>query len=144
MIERFRQNLTIYFAEAAGLGAFMISACVFSVLIFHPDFANAVIPAGARLPLMGTAMGLTAIAIFKSPVGSLSGGHINPAVTLTFWRLGKIGTADAAFYMIFQFIGSTCGVLVAWLATGTRLAHSMVNFAATVPDISGTLISFAA
>ncbi len=35
-------------------------------------------------------MGGTAIAIVFSPFGKRSGAHFNPAVTLTFWRLGKV------------------------------------------------------
>jgi len=35
-------------------------------------------------------MGLTAIAIIYSPWGKQSGAHLNPAVTFTFFRLGKV------------------------------------------------------
>src|SRR2546427_3813480 len=36
------------------------------------------------------AMGATAIAIVTSPWGKRSGGHFNPAITFTFYRLGKV------------------------------------------------------
>ena len=39
---------------------------------------------------MGLAMGATAIALIYSPWGKRSGAHMNPAMTLTFLRLGKI------------------------------------------------------
>ena len=44
---------------------------------------------------MGIAMGLTAVALIYSPLGARSGAHMNPAVTLTFLRLGKIAPVDA-------------------------------------------------
>ena len=40
-------------------------------------------------------MGLTAILIIYSPWGKQSGAHLNPSVTLTFFRLGTIQTWDA-------------------------------------------------
>ncbi len=36
---------------------------------------------------IGIAMGLTAIALIYSPWGKQSGAHMNPAVTLTFYRV---------------------------------------------------------
>ena len=48
---------------------------------------------------MGLAMGLTAIGIIYSPWGKQSGAHLNPAVTLTFFRLGKVAPWDAVFYV---------------------------------------------
>ena len=56
-------------------------------------------------------MGVTAIAIVFSPLGKRSGAHFNPAVTLTFWRLGKIRGWDALFYVLAQCFGAVAGVV---------------------------------
>ncbi len=135
-----------YLIEAAGLGVFMISACIFTVLLYHPSSGTGQIVANdtARRVLMGLAMGSTAVAIIFSPLGKRSGAHINPAVTLTYFRLGKIGACDAAFYTLFQFIGGITGVLVASLVFGNLVAHQSVNYAATVPGPNGPLPAFLA
>jgi aquaporin Z len=51
--------------EAAGLGLFMLSACAFTVLFYHPRSAAArgLEPPILRRCLMGLAMGLTAVAM---------------------------------------------------------------------------------
>lgn len=120
----------------------MVSACVFGVLIFHPDSYLAEYNASVRNIPMGVAMGLTAIAIFKSPWGKRSGAHINPAVTLTFLRLGKITPSDAFFYAVFQFAGAVSGVWLAWLFLGERLAVGEVRFVPTVPGMNGIALAF--
>ena len=81
-----------YLMEAAGLGLFMLSACLFTVLLEHPGSAahQALPDPLLRRALIGVAMGLTAVAIIYSPFGKRSGAHLNPSVTFTFWRLGKI------------------------------------------------------
>ena len=60
-----------YLMEAAALGTFMISACVFGVLLGHPASAvhQAIESDVLRRIITGIAMGLTAIAIFCSPWG---------------------------------------------------------------------------
>ncbi len=132
--------------EAAGLGAFMVSACLFGVLLEHPDsfvrqsFADPV----SRRFLMGLAMGLTAVVIIYSPWGQQSGAHINPAITLTFLRLGKVPPADAFFYIVAQFAGGLTGVLLVDLLIGKRLASPTVNYVATVPGSRGPHIAFLA
>ncbi len=70
------------------------------VLIEHPASA---VRQGLADPLLrgvliGLAMGMTAIAIVHSPLGKRSGAHFNPAVTFTFFRLGRVQSWDAAFY----------------------------------------------
>ncbi len=122
----------------------MISACVFGVVLFHPNSPLVSLNSFVRNVLMGIAMGSTAIGIFLSPWGKRSGSHINPSVTLTFFRLGKIKSADAVFYVIFQFIGGTIGVLFSWMILGNALSNSAVNFVVTVPNNSGESVSFAA
>lgn len=132
-----------YLIEAWGLGSFMVSACLFGVLLFHPDSYFAGYGMTLRTVLMGIAMGSTAVAIFKSPWGKRSGAHINPVVTLTFYRLGKIAGTDAIFYSLAQFSGAAIGVVLAWLLLGDLLAVPEVNFVATVPGKWGTAAAFA-
>ena len=130
--------------EAAALGVFMISACVFTVLLEHPasPVHRAIDDGFQRRLLMGLAMGLTASAIIHSPWGHRSGAQMNPALTFTFWTLGKIGKRDAFFYVLFQFAGGLAGVLLSALVIGPPLWHSAVNFAATVPGMPGESAAF--
>lgn len=144
MIKSIKNHWLEYVCEALGLGAFMVSACLFSVIFFHPNSAASAWNLHLRFGLIGLVMGATAVAIFMSPFGKLSGAHINPAVTLTFWRLGKIKTNDAIFYALFQFIGASLGVMLSWLFLGDWLAISDVNFAVTIPNKAGWFVSFIA
>src|SRR3954468_13457894 len=93
-----------YLMEAAELGLFMVSACLFTVLLFHPASAAVALVSSESLRRMltGLAMGATAIAIVYSPLGARSGAHFNPSVTLTFLRMGRIAGWDAFFYICAQ------------------------------------------
>ena len=146
MTEALRAHWPEYLMEASELGLFMIAACAFGVLLFHS--ASPVIQfipnEIARRALMGVTMGLTAIGIIFSPLGKRSGAHFNPAVTLTYLRLGKVQVWDAAFYILFQFVGGIAGVLVAALVLGNWIAHQSVNFVATVPGPRGPRSAFIA
>lgn len=144
MLETFKIHWPEYLIEAWCLAMFMISACFFGVLLFHPVSPAANPPFTARNVMMGTAMGATAIAIIRSPWGKRSGAHFNPAVTLTFLRLGKINTLDAAFYILFQFLGGVAGVLLSWFVLRSLLSDGSVNFVATVPGELGTVAAFTA
>jgi aquaporin Z len=132
-----------YLMEAIELGVFMFSACAFTVLLYHPSSPmTRIIHDGVwRRLLMGTAMGSTAIAIIFSPLGQRSGAHFNPAVTWTFFRLGKIEAWDAAFYTLFQFTGGIAGVMLASLTLGNLVADQPVNYAATLPGPSGPIVA---
>lgn len=135
-----------YVMEALELGLFMIAACSFTVLLFHPasPIAQSITAEPLRRTLMGIAMGSTAIAIVFSPFGKRSGAHFNPAVTLTFLRLGKVEPWDAVFYILSQFMGAVAGVLLAAVFFGRLVADPSVNYAATVPGPTGPLLAFIA
>ena len=134
----------LYVYEALELAIFMLSACVFTVILFHPNYpALKLIPSPIlRRLLMGIAMGLTAIAIIHSTMGKRSGAHFNPSITLTYFRLGKIQSQDALFYIAFQFLGGIFGVAVSALLLGRQLADPFVGYAITVPGIYGTTAAF--
>ena len=94
--------------------------------------------------LFGSAMGLTAIAIVYSPWGRRSGAHINPAVTLTYFLLGKSEFSDAAFYIAAQFIGGTIGFAIAARLLGPAIAWPGVHYVLTQPGSLGPLVALVA
>lgn len=135
-----------YLAEAFGLGLFMVSACGFGVLFFHP-----VSPVVERVPAMlprslamGIAMGLTAIINIYSPWGRRSGAHLNPAVTLTFYRLGKVARGDLLGYVGAQFAGGFLGTGAGVLLFRPWVADPSVNYVATLPGPLGPGVAFLA
>ena len=135
-----------YLMEASLLGAFMVSACVFGALYEFPQSPvhQAITSQLLRRMLMGLSMGLTAIAIIYSPWGKQSGAHINPSVTLTFFRLGKVKVWDAVFYIASQFAGAVLGVLLVGRFLGKELADPAVRYVVTVPGEHGPWIALLA
>jgi aquaporin Z len=134
MIRAIREHWPEYLCEAAELGLFMISAGLFTILLHHPGspVLNFIPSEFTRRMLTGIAMGSTAIALVFSPLGKRSGAHFNPAVTLAFWRLGKVKNWDALFYVIAQFFFGIFGVLAVALFVREALSHPTVNYVATI------------
>ncbi|MBX7259247.1 MAG: aquaporin [Candidatus Hydrogenedentes bacterium] len=146
MWTRLRNHFPEYVMEATLLGCFMISACAFATMLYHPasPVSQSVRGEGTRRALMGIAMGLTAVGLIHSPWGKQSGAHMNPAVTLTFYRLGKIASVDAIAYVAAQFSGAILGVLISYAAIGEPVAHRSVNFVVTLPGPHGSAVAFVA
>src|SRR5438093_128174 len=135
-----------YSMEAGLLGAFMVSACLFGALYGFPGspVRQAVPSPFLRQLLGGLSMGLTAFTIFYSPWGKQSGAHINPSVTLTFFRLGKIKFWDALFYITAQFTGAALGVFLAALFLRHELSNWAVKYVVTTPGSRGPWVAFIA
>lgn len=138
MLDALRRHWPEYLIEAALLGLFMVSACGFGALLWHP--ASPVFAALSdgvpRRAAMGLAMGVTAVALIYSPWGRQSGAHMNPATTLMFFRLGKVKPWDAAFYAGAQVAGGLSGVLLSAAVLGSYLAHPGVHYVVTAPGAS--------
>ena len=135
-----------YLIEALCLGLFMVSAGVFTTLLESPGSALRVLIANAdvRRALIGVAMGLTCMALVYSPWGRRSGAHMNPAVTLAFWRLRKVSGIDAVGYIAAQFIGGLLGVLLVHRLLGSAFSTAPVSWVATLPGSHGVLVAFLA
>ena len=146
MMDALKAHWPEYFMEAGELCLFMISACAFTVLLYHPasPVTQGIESDVIRRMLMGVAMGSTAVALIFSPLGKRSGAHFNPSVTLTFFRLGKIKAWDAVFFILFQFAGGIVGVVIASLVLGMLVSHQAVSYAVTVPGPKGPATAFVA
>src|ERR1700751_3192639 len=111
-------------------------------LIFIGAGTAAVVGDGVGLPgiaAIAFAHGLT-IMVFAFAYGSVSGGHMNPAVTVGVLAAGAIRLRDAVGYIVSQLVGGIAGALLlrsvlGGAATGLgtpQLAHGLVLGAATV------------
>lgn len=72
-----------------------------------------VIFAGATVGHLGIAFafGLAVVAMAYT-IGSISGAHVNPAVSLGVWSAGKMSFKDLLGYIIFQFAGAALAAAV--------------------------------
>jgi len=144
--EALRRHWFLYVYEGAELAWFMVAACVATVLLFGAGSVGVrlIASAAVRRLVMGAAMGGTAVMIIHSPMGKRSGAHFNPAITLTYLWLGKIGAWDALGYVVGQFVGGVAGVGLVKIVMGRALAQPSVDYAVTVPGIFGTAGAFGA
>jgi aquaporin Z len=140
------QHWQDYLIEAWALGVFMLVASVVSTALESPGaFLNKIIVNnGARLVLIGMAMGATAVLLIYSPWGKRSGAHMNPAVTLAFLRLRRISPINTMFYILAQLLGGLLGVLVAWALLRERFTQAPVQFIVTQSGPAGASVAFLA
>jgi aquaporin Z len=135
-----------YLMEVGELALYMFVTCAIATLLQHPasPVRQVVNSPLARRALMGAVMGVTIAAIVLSPWGKQSGGHFNPAITVTFYRLGKVEFWDLCFYVIAQFAGAVLGVCVARYVLLGALGDHAVHYAVTAPGIFGDWVAFLA
>ncbi|VVB65859.1 Aquaporin AqpM [Candidatus Gugararchaeum adminiculabundum] len=91
-------NLNKYAAELIGTLALVLMGCGSAVI------------AGNQIGFLGIsfAFGLTVLVMVYA-IGSISGCHINPAITISMLVAGKINAKDAAGYILSQIIGGIIG-----------------------------------
>ncbi len=142
----FKRHWPDYLKEAVGLMAFMLAAGTFTTLFEYPGspVRQAISSDLLRHIGLGLIMGIVTAGIIYSPWGQRTGAHINPAVTWSFYRLGKIDRSDAVLYTTFQFFGGMLApVLLLWMI-GEPFTHEKVKYATTQPGPAGALVAFAA
>jgi aquaporin Z len=72
-----------------------------------------------RLLVTGLLVGGCVSLIVVSPLGRLSGAHLNPAVTLAFSVLGRVSGHDVVGYLLAQLVGALGGALAFRLLWGS-------------------------
>jgi aquaporin Z len=130
--------------EASEVGLYVFCVCAFATLLRHPasPFRSAIPDGIFQRALMGAAVGGTVIAIIMTPWGKQSGGHFNPAITFTFYRLGKVAFWDALFYVLAQFAGGVGGVAVAVFVLRGAPGDGSVRYALTAAGSYGDAGAF--
>lgn len=141
----FRRHWPEYLMEAGEVTLYLFFTCCFATILQHPasPVSHFVTSGIVRRALMGFAVGATVVAIIMSPWGKQSGGHINPAMTVAFYRLGKVARWDASFYGAAQFLGAISGVAMATLLLRGAPGDGAVRYAVTA-GVYGSAVAFAA
>jgi aquaporin Z len=127
-----RLHPRLYAAEFLGT-AILIALGVSAVIALNGEGSPlpALLPGlGLRHAVTGALFGSVGALVALSPLGRISGGHINPAVTFAFWLEGKLARRDALLYVLAQGAGGVAGALplLAWGGIGRS-----VQFGATAP-----------
>lgn len=141
-----RERLALYGIEAVGTAIVLVVAGAVTMAVALPGspLHDALAAPLLRRFCVGLVMAATIVSLVYSRYGMRSGAHLNPAVTVAFYRLGKVSRTDATCYVLAQFLGASVGVGV--LAAGFRmqLADPAVRWYATVPGDSGIAAAFLA
>jgi len=128
----------LFVSELIGTALLVLVGLSLVILMFGTGTPMArLIPSeGLRRLITGFFFGTTGACIALSPVGKVSGAHINPAVTLGFRLMGKLDLRTTLGYIGAQLIGAVVGSLplLLWGTMGKSLA-----FGATLPGSGNTL-----
>ncbi len=89
--------------------------------------------AGAAYDSLAVALAFgLALAAVAAAIGHVSGGHVNPAVTLGLATTGKFPWKSVPYYLGAQLVGAVLGALGTWLAFGGP-GRTEAKLAATYP-----------
>ncbi len=131
-----RKILFIYLSEFIGTALLVLVGL--SIVIFNNGEGSPVVKwlpsPDARRALTGFLFGTTGCLITLSPVGRISGAHINPIVTMAFYIRRRMSLRHALGFILAQLTGAIAGAfpLLLW-----GLQGSSVLYGATVPGPAG-------
>jgi len=124
---------TAWLCEFAGTAILLAGGLSAVFLDFGPS--SPVTPhlpsSSARLLLTGLLFAGTGSLVALSPIGRLSGAHLNPAITLAFWTQRKVHPHDVVGYVTAQLLGAFTATACLRLAWG-RSAEAL-HLGATQP-----------
>ncbi len=134
-----------YLCEAGLVAFFVLADCLITIAVKYPGspvhswFLD---PLGQRV-VIGLGLGTATLLLIKSPLGEASGAHMNPAITLTFFYLGKIRLVDLCFYIIAQVTGIFATLFVLSRLFPEPVMHPAVNYLISMSGSAGELVAFA-
>ncbi|MER5604281.1 aquaporin, partial [Streptomyces sp. NPDC002265] len=120
-----------WMSELAATALMLLAVTVLMRHLFHPgSWLHAHLPSdNVRLLVDAVVSGAVVAALIASPLGRLSGAHMNPAVTVTLWAVRRLPGRDVPLYLSAQTAGSVLGTAAGRLLCGPSVAHPDVNYA---------------
>ncbi len=109
-----------------------IAEAVGTMILIVGGPGTAILATGGFFPkgsvgILGVALAFgLSLLVAAYAIGSISGCHINPAVTLGLWVIGKTKTRELPFYIVGQIVGGLVGALVIYIIAN----NSIISFSA--------------
>lgn len=98
-----------------------------------PGSALRVVDLDVAIVVIAALSGTLLTALILSPPGRRSGGHMNPAVTVSLWLMGVFPGRGVLPYVLAQLAGSVAGTGLARLVWGRPVSGPVVGWAALGP-----------
>jgi glycerol uptake facilitator-like aquaporin len=76
--------------------------------------------------------------LFVYTIGHISGTHINPAVTIGAWSIGKITVSEAVMYIISQAIGAGLALMLISQTVGLASVPVVMSWGVFGAELLGT------
>ena len=95
----------------------------------------------AELLIVGASVGILITGLILSPLGRITGGHMNPAISFAMWRFGVFPGAGVVPYIVAQLLGSVLGVVAACAVWGPVVAEPPVAYAVLQPGPGWSTLS---
>ena len=132
--KKYGRHLEEYASEFFGTAfhVFAVVAMVYVMFGHQSSVPHAIPSVPLRLLICGTLIGASGALVAISPLGKLSGGHINPAISIGFWALGRMHVRDLGGYLISQMAGGALGVFIATVTIPGAM-HDPVRYAVLAP-----------
>ena len=115
----------LYAAEFAGTALLVVAGLSLVIALWghQAPFADWPLSNGWRRFVNGLLFGTVGAAIAYSPLGRISGAHVNPAMTFAFLLASRLKWRDASCYVVAQLAGAVLGavLLLAWGSTGASV-----------------------
>jgi len=115
------QRVRIGIAEAVGTMILVVGGAG-TAIVATGHFSGSTSSVG----ILGVALAFgLSLLVAAYTIGSISGCHVNPAVTIGLWVIGKTRTDELPFYVVGQFVGGIAGATVIYVVTSsTRVASA--------------------
>jgi glycerol uptake facilitator-like aquaporin len=95
----------------------------------------------AELLIVGASVAILIAGLIRSPLGRITGAHMNPAISFAMWRFGVFPGTGVVPYIVAQLLGSFLGVVVARAVWGPVVAEPPVTYAALQPGPGWSTLS---
>ncbi|GGT00633.1 MIP/aquaporin family protein [Streptomyces chromofuscus] len=125
----------VWLAEGAATLLLLLAMTVLFRHLFHPQAwpAGHLTSDAGRLLVDAAVSGAVVGGLVASPLGRVSGAHMNPAVTVMLCAAGRLPAARLPVYLSAQLAGALLGTALGRGLLGDAVAHPHVRYALLRP-----------